>query len=229
MEGSRLSGTPKFTASTEDRLSGYEFPSEEELKAGGGDIRLLPEDTYIARIESIEVLKDQTSQYQPEKHEEWKVRFDLLSFSNKDSIYYEDGTEPDPSKEVRLSTFINPTRFGMTPRPAKARKFVAAALGLEVSDRLAIDSPQELVGKTLQIITIHKNDKDGNLRDRIDDFRAMPKRSRPAAEAAKPSNEEVNANAESLLAAAKEVFGADVAEAPKAKTSGALDDDELRF
>lgn len=178
--------------------------SQEELKTEGGDFKLLPEDEFIARIAAIEILPDQVSPYQTEPHEEWKVAFTLLSFSNQEPIYYEDNSEPDPTRDVRLTAFVNPTKQGFSNAgtASKARQFICAAYGVPVSQKPAYDT-EEMVGKTLIVRNVHKPGRDGEPRDRIDGFR--PLRQRPAA--SKASTSDVEAAAEASLARATDTFG----------------------
>lgn len=190
------------------------FESADELESmySGEDreYKNLPEDFYLLQIKSIEIQKDKTSQWQPEAHDEWKVGFTVISFQNGEPVYYQDGTEPEPGNDPYLVTFINPTKKGMVPRPSKARKFLTSALGLDVGARIELDSPEQLIGKRLIGRLIHKPDtKNPKMqRDRLEDFLPVRQRARPAT--AVPATEEVEANADNLLAKAAEIFGEDI-------------------
>ena len=148
------------------------FESGEELESmfEQKDFKLLNEDFYILKVDSIEVQKDKTSQWQTTPHDEWKVRFEVISFQTGDPLYYQDGSEPDSDRPVYLTTFINPTKKGMVPRPSKARKFLTSALGLDVAARIELDSIEDLIGKRLVGRVIHKADGKGIARDRLEDF-----------------------------------------------------------
>lgn len=187
------------------------FPSAEEMEASyqaqAKDFKLLNEDFYILQITSIEVQANKASQYQ-EAHDEWKVSFEVISFQNGEPLYYADGSEPDPSRPVKLTAFINPTKVGFFPKVAKARKFITAALGVEAKSRIELNSYEDLVGKRLVGRVIHKPDSKGVTRDRLEDFLAL--RKRPQAPVAKPTTEEVEADADALLAKAQEIFGEDL-------------------
>lgn len=207
-------------------MSGFVIESEEELAAGGGSgdgqFKLLPEDQYVARVESIEVVHGQTSRFNPQPHDEWKVRFDILSFSDGSNLVYDDDSLPDPSREVRLTTYFDPSKRGMVPQPSKTRKFVTAALGVNVGDRIEIDDIQELIGKRLIVTIVHKTDGKNVVRDRLTDFVKLRKtrgsaateeapatKPAPAPKASK-TDAEVEAEAAAQLARANDVFGEDL-------------------
>lgn len=182
------------------------FESAEELESLRGDFKLVPEEEYILEVREIEVQKDKTSQFNPTPHDEWLVRLTVISFSNGDPAYFEDGSEPEPGKPISLTTFIDPSKKGMVPRPSKARKFLTACLGLPTEARIELDSVEDLIGKRLIGRVIHKKDGKGVTRDRLDDFRAILRRPsrRPAAAKA---DADVEADAAALLAKAQETFG----------------------
>lgn len=186
------------------------FESAEELENQfTGDFKLLPEENYVLEISSIEIEKDKTSQFSPTPHDEWKVRLRVISFADGTAAYFEDGSEPEPGRDISLMTWIDPTKKGMVPRPSKARKFLTAALGLPVEARIELRSIEDLIGKRFVGRVIHKQDSKKVMRDRLDDF--MPLRARPSrrpAPAATPTAD-VEADAASLLAKAQEVFGED--------------------
>lgn len=206
---------------------GFVLESEEELAAGGGggdgSFKLLPEDQYIARVESIEVVHGQTSKFNPQPHDEWKVRFDILSFVDGSNLVYDDDSTPDPTREVRLTTYFDPSKKGMVPQPSKTRKFITGALGVGVGDRIELDDIQELIGKRLVVTVTHKTDSKGVERDRLTDFTKVRKSRSGATEAPvenaeKPakaatpakSDAEVEAEADDLLAKAKDIFSDDL-------------------
>lgn len=185
------------------------FESAEELESQfTGDFKLLPEENYVLEISSIEVETGKTSKFAPEPHDEWKTRFKVISFSDGTPHYFEDGSEPE--RDVVLTTWFDPAKKGMVPRPAKTRKFLAAALGVPVESRIELPGGlEDLIGKRLVGRVVHKMDGKKVMRDRLDDFFAL--RARPArrpAPAAVPTAD-VEADAASLLAKAQEVFGED--------------------
>lgn len=183
------------------------FESAEELESLRGSFKLLPEEEYVLEVAEIEVQPDKTSQWNTTPHDEWKVRFNVVSFSDGTPAYYEDGSEPEAGTQLRLTTFIDPTKKGMVPRPSKARKFLTAALGLPTEARIELSSIEDLIGKRLIGRVIHKRDGKGVERDRLEDFRAQSRRP-PKRQATRPT-EEVEADAVDLLAKAQEVFGED--------------------
>lgn len=204
---------------------GFVIESEEELAAGGGgggdgQFKLLPEDQYIARVESIEVVHGQTSRFNPQPHDEWKVRFDIVSFSDQSPLVYDDDSSPDPTREVRLTTYFDPSKKGMVPQPSKTRKFITACLGVNVGDRVELDDIQELIGKRLLVTVTHKIDGKNIERDRLTDFVKLRKtrgsaETAPAAAPAKPAkagktDAEVEAEADAVLAKARDTFGEDL-------------------
>ena len=192
------------------------FPSEEELASGGGnkDFKLLPEEDYVFEIAAIEVQKDKVSIYskrdendQPIPEDEWLVRLKVVSFKNGDPIYYEDGSDPDPTRDVRLTTFVNPNKVGMLPQPSKARKFITSALNVPLGSRVEIDGPEELIGKRLAGRVYHKLDGKKVMRDRVDDFTTL--RTRPPRKVEVKTDAEVQSEAVDLLAKAKDIFNED--------------------
>lgn len=190
------------------------FPSaaemEEQYSSGDREYKNLPEDFYILQIKSVEIQKDKTNQWQPTPHDEWKVGFEVVSFQNGEPVFYADGSEPEADRTPYLTAFINPTKMGMVPQPSKARRFLTAALGLDVGARVELDSVESLVGKRLVGRVIHKPDsKNAQIqRDRLDDFLAI--RRRPTRTAAPAKTEDVEADAVDLLATAKEIFGSEI-------------------
>ena len=180
------------------------FDSAEEMAARQGSFKNLPEEEYVLEVAEIEVLPDRTSQFNKTPHDEWKVRFNVVSFSDGTPAYFEDGSEPEPDRPIRLTAFIDPSKKGMVPRPSKARKFLTGAIGVPTEARIELDSVDDLIGKRLIGRVVHKTDSQKIVRDRLEDFRAISRR--PARKVTPKADEEVTADAESLLAKAKEVF-----------------------
>lgn len=202
------------------------FGSAEELEAKRKQYPNLPEEEYILEVKDITIQKDKTSFYDTEKHDELMIGFNVISFKDGEPAYYEDGTEPDAGEAIRLVDWINPEKQGLFPRIAKARQFLAAALGLPVEGQLVLESYEDLVGSRLIGNVVHKTTPPkvaggkAIVRDRIDGYRALksrpPRRGPAGAPAAAPnrapkSDEEVQAEAESVLARGIEIFGDDEA------------------
>lgn len=182
----------------------YIFESKDEFEARrGSDFTLLPEDDYIVEVKEIEVKHDVPNQFKPDEKpgDRWNVRLRVISFSNGDDLVDVDGNPPDG--ERLFFAFLDPARRGLVPRPSKTRKFLAAALGVNVEDRIELNSLEDLIGKRMNVTIIHKNGW-----ARPDDFRPIRKR---LAAAPKVTDETVKAEAEAKLApaapvAAEEIF-----------------------
>lgn len=184
------------------------FDSAEEMEAKR-DFKLLPEDEYVLEVTAIEVQHGKTSQFNTTPHDELAVTVRAVSFSNGDALYFDDGSEPDPTKPVTLRDWLDTTKRGMLPQPSRTRKFLTSALGIPTGARIELDSYEDLIGKRLIGRVLHKTNGKGVTRDRLVDYR--PVRTRPTR--AKKATEEVEADAEALLAKARETFGDDLAEA----------------
>lgn len=187
-------------------MPGYRMPSQEEL-AKSGDFKLLPEDEYLVEVKGIEVQKDQKNPFEPEKppRDTLMIRFKVISFSNKEPVIYDDGTEPGEADEVRLNGFVDPQRVGLKPRPSIARKFFAAAMNVPIDETIEIEDLNELIGKRMYARTEHRTSQAGQVRDRVVDYRAV--RSRPTPKKVEEKSvEDQKAEAESLVATASKIF-----------------------
>ena len=147
---------------------GWTAPSEEEMNSQGGDWATLAEDEYIAKVTSIELLKDQPNNY-PSKgdsdpvHDMLVLKAAVISFADGEELVDQNGDSVEPG-EATFQTWLNPKKRGMIPQPSKTRKAFAAILGQPVGDPIAIDSFEELVGKTF-IVSLKPNGSYNNATD----------------------------------------------------------------
>lgn len=204
---------------------GWTAPSEEELEAQGSntDFPVLGEDEYIAKVLSIELKKDQLNNF-PSKndkepfHDMLQVRGEVISFADGEPLVDKDGDELDDVPATFL-VWLNPKKRGMIPQPSKTRKFFAAVLGQPVGDPIAIDSFEDLIGKTF-IVSLKPN---GSFNNAVD-FRPH-KRVRTRATTPRGPVEGTD-----IMAAAKEIFDEDSptnkSPAPALNTKG---EDDLDF
>jgi hypothetical protein len=209
---------------------GFRLSSEEELATRKSDYPNVPEDEYVLEVVAINVQKDQVNPYNNEKRDTLQVRLRPISFTDGTPAVYEDGSEVDEDKLI--FDFIDPTKTGMKPQPAKARKFITACKGVPLGAGLEVEEWSELVGsRVLGLVSI--NDKGQNrvtsyrpLRrrparaaggDDVAPARATPPANMPGeklsgrqrAAAPAPSDEDVKADNEDLLAAADRIFNDD--------------------
>lgn len=183
------------------------FKSEEEYNSDRPQFSLLPEDQYLCEVlggEDAPVVKSQPNIYN--RTEEYPdgvptptlaVRMKAISFANGDALYDVDGE--DVTREVKFFDWLDTTKKGLKPQPARFRKFIAAALGQRVEEPLSIESYDDLIGKRLVATIAHKKD-----RHKVKDY-SLP-RQRPARKA-KAADETPD---EAAVAKAKEVFGEDI-------------------
>jgi len=184
------------------------FESKEEFEARrGSDFVLLPEDDYIVEVKEIEVKHNVPNKFDPEKApgDRWTVKLRAISFSNGDDLVDVDGNPPDG--ERLFFTFLDPARKGLVPRPSKTRRFIAAALGQNIEDRIELGDIDELVGKRLNVTIIHRNGYANP-----DEFRPIRKRT-----VKKADDVDVKQEADAKLApaatapvAAEEIFADDI-------------------
>lgn len=180
------------------------FESKEEFEARrGSDFTLLPEDDYIVEVKEIEVKHNVTNKFRPDDPpgDRWTVKLRAISFSNGDELVDVDGNPPDG--ERLFFSFLDPARRGLVPRPSKTRKFLAAALGMNVEDRIELESLDDLIGKRLNATIIHKNGYANP-----DDFRPIRKRAvrKAADEDVKQAADEKLAPESTSPVAAEEIF-----------------------
>jgi len=202
-------------AKKENHLSGYRMPSKDKL-AENSEWKLLPEDDFLVEIVDFEK-KRQVNPYEPEKGERdtLLVRMNVISFADKSPVVYDDGTEPEEGEDVRLVGFIDPARVGLVPQPSIARKFFAAATNTPIEDDIEVESLDDLKGVRLIATTQHRKSQAGQTRDRVVNYRPVPKRRRVAEETddeteaapSKKSSAAQKADAEALVSKAKAVFG----------------------
>lgn len=194
---------------------GIVLPSADEYAAnntGGSDFTLLPPDDYIVEVKEIVIQKDQIDIYSKEgrKRDTLQVRCRVISFANGDTLVDENGD--DVNDERLFFAFVDPTRVGLVPQPAFARKFFAAALGMQVEDRIELEDYDDLIGKRMIAVAIIKPNQKGVKKNKVVDFR--PIRRRPARKAEVAADPKVEAAAKlsdaDVVAKAKEIFEDDL-------------------
>lgn len=194
---------------------GIVLPSADEYAAnntGGSDFTLLPPDDYIVEVKEIVIQKDQIDIYSKDgrKRDTLQVRCRVISFANGDTLVDENGD--DVNDERLFFAFVDPTRVGLVPQPSFARKFFAAALGMQVEDRIELDSYDDLIGKRMIAVAIIKPNQKGVKKNKVVDFR--PIRRRPARKAEAAADPKVEAAAKlsdaDVVAKAKEIFEDDL-------------------
>jgi hypothetical protein len=145
----------------------YVMKSQEDLETGSR--QLLPSDEYVVRISEYEEKLNEPDQYNPGQTRDVIV-FKMTPLSFADGSELED-TEGDPVVDKLLFAFIEPKRTGYSATgPSKARKFFSAAMGQMPDAELAIDSWDDLLGKTL--IAAVGMSKDGK-NNRVNDYRPV--------------------------------------------------------
>ena len=131
-------------------LGGWTAPSEDEMNTNE-DWTVLPEDEYLAKVQSVEIKKDQPNRF-PSKndsepfHDMLVLKAVAVSFADGEPLVDKDD-EPVEG-EVPFQVWLNPKKRGMVPQPAKTRKAFAAILGQALGDPINIESFDDLVGKT---------------------------------------------------------------------------------
>lgn len=196
---------------------GIRLPSAEEYEqqsSGGGEFTLLPADDYVVEVKEIIVQKDQVDIYSkenpPRVRDTLQVRCKVISFANGDPLVDENGD--DVTDERLLFAFVDPTRTGLYPQPALARKFFAACLGVAVDGVIEFDGWDDLLGKRLIAASIIKPNQKGVKKNKVVDFRPIRRRpARKAEAAADPKAEAVAKLSDTdLVAKAKEIFEGDL-------------------
>lgn len=204
-------------------MTGFYIPSEEDMKNQGGDYITLAEDEYIARIDSIEIAKDQVNKFptpgdNEPLHDMILVKMSALSFANGDDLVDKDDRDVEGGK-VPFRAYLNPKKVGMIPQPSKTRKFFAAALGQPVSEAIDLaEGYDSLVGKTL-IVSLKPNGSFNNPTD----FRAQRK-SRTRGTTPKGPVDGVD-----LVARAKEIFDEDSPTNTSPNPAAGTNPDDLDF
>lgn len=147
-------------------LGGWTAPSEAEMNTNE-DWTVLPEDEYLARVQSIELKKDQPNRF-PSKndnepfHDMLVLKAVAVSFADGEPLVDKDD-EPVEG-EVPFQVWLNPKKRGMVPQPAKTRKAFAAILGQALGDPINIESFDDLVGKTF-IVSLKPDGTYNNAQD----------------------------------------------------------------
>lgn len=186
----------------------FSFKSEEELESQRGDYTLLPEDRYITEVLGGEgdapVVKQQADPFnKTEEFPNGKMR-PVLNLRVK-PISFEDGSPlvdmngDDPGDDRKFFLFLDLSKTGLKPQPAKTRKAITSLYGKPVTAALEVDEWSDLIGKRMITAIRHKKGKH-------DAFDFSPIRTRPAPRgkpAAAPTSDE------DLAAKAKELFGDD--------------------
>lgn len=171
---------------------GVSIPSESEYAATGGgtDFSLFPADDYIIEVSEINIQKDKLDIFdkpaegKPQRtYDGLEVRFRPVSFANGDEVQDENGDDIPENRNPLFFDWFDPERVGLKPQPAKARKFFAAASGVELEDRIDIEDFQTLVGKRMLATVIIKTNGAGKRANRITDYRLIRQRRRAAAAA----------------------------------------------
>ncbi len=192
---------------------GVSIPSESEYQENrGSDFSLFPADDYILQVLSVteqpgkvDIFHKPTDAQPTRVYTGLEVRFTVISFANGDELADEDGADIPEARTPLFFDWFDPSRTGLKPQPAKARKFFAYAMGKELEDRIDIEDWSELVGKRLIGGVIIKANGQGVRRNKITDYRPIRvRRGRPASVPA------VEAPKEDLTEKAKAIFdGAD--------------------
>jgi len=191
----------------EVKTLGISIPSEAEYAENQTrDFSLFPADDYILEVAEVNIQKDKADIFNPGRvYDGLEVRFRPISFANGDELVDEDGNDIPDARNPLFFDWLDPSRVGLKPQPAKARKFFAYALGVELEDRIDLEDFETLVGKRLIGVVILRN-KDGKRNNRIVDYRPIRRRRARSAEAAPAEAPKAD-----VAAAAKEIFKDDVA------------------
>ena len=171
---------------------GVSIPSEAEYAAGtaggGTDFSLFPADDYVVEVETINIQKDKVDIFdkpepgQPQRtYDGLEVRFRPISFANGDELQDENGDDIPANRNPLFFDWFDPERVGLKPQPAKARKFFAAASGVELEDRIDIADFNDLIGKRMLVTVVTKTNAAGKRSNRITDYRLIRQRRRAAA------------------------------------------------
>lgn len=175
-------------------LLGVSIPSEAEYAAGtaggGTDFSLLPADDYVIEVQTLTVqpgkldIFDKPKPGEPQRtYDGLEVRFRPISFANGDEVQDENGDDIPENRDPLFFDWFDPEKVGLKPQASKARKFFAAASGVELEDRIDIEDFQTLVGKRMLATVIIKTNAAGKRSNRITDYRLIRQRRRAAAAA----------------------------------------------
>jgi len=168
---------------------GVHAPSEEEYqeRKQSSDFKLFPSDDYILEVKTVTVRPNQVDIYNKNAdgttriYDDIEVRFRPISFANGDELTDEDGEDIPAERDPLIFDWLDPSKVGLKPVAARARKFFAAATGVELEDRIDIDDFQELVGKRVLATVIVKRKDNGDKNNRVTDYRRIrTRRGRPA-------------------------------------------------
>lgn len=192
---------------------GVSIPSAEEYEDQKGEgFTLLPADDYIVEVKQVNIQKDKQDIFNEDRRfDQLEVRFRVVSFANGDALLDEDGE--DVNDERLFFDWLDPSRVGLLPQPAKARKFFAYATGVGLEDRIDINDFQDLVGKRLLAVAIIKPNKKGERKNKILDYRPIRVSRRKAA------------GAVASEAAPEQVAAAKIAPETKAAVAAEFEDD----
>ena len=204
---------------------GFSLPSEDELKQrGGGDFALLPADEYVVEVKEIEVQPDQKNPYTGDIRDTLKVKFRPIKFADGSPLVDEEGD--DVSDDKLLFDFPDPSKVGMKPQPSKFRKFMTAALGLDLKAGFSIDDWDELVGKRMLATVVIKDETENSPRkNRITSYRPIPQRPKRKAAVEEAAEDEAPAKP---AKAARSLPGERVTGSTKAAAE-TLDDEDDDF
>lgn len=159
---------------------GVNIPSAADYEEQRGEgFTLMPADDYIVEVKQITVQKDKQDIFDADRRfDQLEVRLRLISFANGDELLDIEGD--DVNGERLLFDWLDPTRVGLKPQPARARKFFAYANGIDLEDSISIDDFQSLVGKRLIAVAIVKPNQAGVKKNKVIDYRPIRTR-RPRA------------------------------------------------
>jgi len=152
---------------------GVNIPSAAEYEDQRGEgFTLLPADDYIVDVKQVTVQKDkQDISDADRKFDQLEIRSRVISFANGDELLDIEGDEVD--SERLFFDWLDPSRVGLKPQPAKARKFFAYANSLDLEDHISIEDFQTLVGKRLIAVVIVKPNAKGIKQNKIIDYRPI--------------------------------------------------------
>jgi hypothetical protein len=169
-------------------MEGLFLKSEADLSRNE-DRQLLPEEEYLARIDSFDFKKDEPDQYsETGKRSYFIFKLKPVSFADGSELEDVDGNPVEDDK--LLFAFIDPARTGFGPAgPSRARKFFAAALGVQPTGEIRVQKMEELLGR--EVIASVTMSKDGK-NNKVIDFRKTKVNRRSRAEAPTPAVEDDN-------------------------------------
>jgi hypothetical protein len=177
---------------------GVSIPSEEEYTAQNTDRKeysLFPADDYILEVAQVTEqpgkvdIFDKPKEGQPQRtYTGLEVRLRPISFANGDELQDEDGEDIPEDRNPLIFDWFDPSKVGLKPQPAKARKFFAASMGVELEDRIDVDDFNDLIGKRVIGTVIIKPGASGNRNNRVTSYRKVRVRRGAAAAPAKATD-----------------------------------------